>query len=516
MALMLYIIVNSVSFKQAIRRAYLIFLFFNLFALYWISSWSSNDIFIKIGGIAVILIHPIFFLVPIILFWLTLRNISLATGLFFFPFFWTGFEYFHNVGQLAFPWIELGNTETYNTGRVQYIDYTGLHGITFLICIIIVIIFYLAYKINTREWSMKSRESIVCASVIILLILIPNLYSSIYLNSEGIKRFTDYTSNSQKTLKAAIIQTNIDPWKKWSAPVPEIDDSLIKKLEAAVKLNPELIVLHETAVPFYFFSEYYINETNKFIDFANKNRKHLMMGIPYLYYYNDSNTAPKDSRIMKGSGKRYDTFNSAVLIEPNMNPSEFKVYSKSRLVPVSERIPYQEYVPFLQNTLKWGVGISSWQIGKDMTIFRMQEDDKSFSFAVLICFESAFSEYASEFVKNGAEFLVVITNDGWFGKSSGPYQHQQFAVLRAIENRKWIIRSAQTGISCFIDPLGNTYDKTELFTESTIAKDIIANNEKTFYAEHGDVIGKISYGISVFMLVINGIVFLKRRKEKVT
>ena len=240
------------------------------------------------------------------------------------------------------------------------------------------------------------------------------------------------------------------------------------------------------------------------------------MGVPYLHYYSDSNSAPRDSKIMRGSGKRYDTFNSAVLLEPSKDISEFKIYSKSRLVPVSERIPYQEYVPFLEKILKWGVGLGSWQIGNEMTVFEMKHSGKGkpIKFAVLICFESAFSEYASEFVKNGAEFLVVITNDGWFGKSSGPYQHQQFSVLRAIENRKWVIRSAQTGISCFIDPLGNVYYKTGLFTESVIAKDIIANDEKTFYSQHGDLIGKISYGVSVIMLIVNGIVFAKRRKKR--
>ena len=254
---MLYIITMSDSFKQAIGRAYLIFLFLNLFVLYWISSWSSDDVFIKIGGIAVILIHPIFFLVPIILFYLTVQNISLATALVLFPFFWTGFEYFHNIGQLAFPWIELGNTETYNLSRIQYIDYTGVHGTTFLICLITVIIFYLIYKLNRRQLVLNSIEAIASIAAIILLILFPNFYSSGYLSREDTKRFTDYSSNAPNNVKAAVVQTNIDPWRKWSAPVPELDDSIIKKLEEAAKLNPDLIVLHETAVPFYFFSEYY-------------------------------------------------------------------------------------------------------------------------------------------------------------------------------------------------------------------------------------------------------------------
>ena len=111
--------------------------------------------------------------------------------------------------------------------------------------------------------------------------------------------------------------------------------------------------------------------------------------------------------------------------------------------------------------------------------------------------------------------LVIITNDGWFGNSSGPIQHQQFAVLRAIENRKWIIRCAQTGISCYIDPLGNVYDKIPINTEGAITKEIFANDEITFYSRHGDIIGEVGYYLSLGSIVvfIFGYVY-KRRYNK--
>lgn len=516
MILLLFLITTSETYKGAMRRAYVTMLFFNLFTLYWISSWSSDDKFIKIGGIAVILVHPIFFLVPIIFYYLTYRNINLGTALILFPFFWTGFEYFHNLGQLAFPWIELGNSETYNLQRIQYIDYTGVHGITFLICSATSIIFYLIYKLNNREWAWFSSKSIIGLTGIVILIILPNAYSNIYLSNPKHKEYTDYARDTSNNIKAAVIQTNIDPWKKWTSNIQELVDSFIKKLEEAEKDKPDIIVLHETAAPYYFFSEYYAKETNKLINFTNSNQQNLLIGAPHLYYYTDSNSAPKDSKVMKGSGKRYDTFNSAVLLEPFKNKDEYTIYSKSRLVPFSERVPYQEYLPFLQDIIKWGVGISSWQIGRDTTIFKLKSKgkEKTVDFAVMICFESAFSEYVSGFAKKGAEFLIVITNDGWFGNSSGPYQHQQFSVLRAIENRKWIIRAAQTGISCFIDPLGNSYDKTIFSTENKITREIIANDEKTFYSENGDIIGKISYFVSVIMLIVNGIFYIKRRKGK--
>jgi apolipoprotein N-acyltransferase len=124
-------------------------------------------------------------------------------------------------------------------------------------------------------------------------------------------------------------------------------------------------------------------------------------------------------------------------------------------------------------------------------------------FAALICFESVFSEYVSTGVKNGAEFIAIVTNDGWWGNTAGPYQHEQYAVLRAIENRKWIVRCAQTGISCYIDPLGNIYDEIPYYSEGFAARNIIANSELTFFAQNGDIIGRIGFYVFLASLGIS-------------
>jgi apolipoprotein N-acyltransferase len=122
-------------------------------------------------------------------------------------------------------------------------------------------------------------------------------------------------------------------------------------------------------------------------------------------------------------------------------------------------------------------------------------------FEAIICFESVFSEYVSEGVKNGAEFIAIVTNDGWWGNTAGPYQHEQYAVLRAIECRKWIVRCAQTGVSCYIDPLGNKYDEIPYYAQEIKARNIIANSEKTFYVTNGDIIGKAGFYVLMLSLV---------------
>jgi len=513
---MLYLIFNSLKFRQVFARGYVLLFVFNAISLYWIAGWESDDIFLKIGGVATVIVHPLFMIIPVLLTYLIYKTAGRIYAMFLFPLLWTGFEHWHNLTEFSYPWIELGNTEVYNLNRIQFAEYIGVHGITFLICVISVLIFLLASKIYKREWKLNSSNTIVTTTILILLILIPNITSGIILNSNSNNSY--YSSpDSSKNIKAAIVQPNVDPFKKWAS---ENKDAIVTKyingLNAGLKYNPDLLVLHETAPPFNFLEDYNLNYASRFFDFVNLNKKYVVIGIPHIAYYPDTLSAPEDARIMSYSRRRYKHCNSAILLEPLKNTDEYQIHMKVKLVPFSENAPYNKQLPFMSNIIKWGVGISAWDKGDSLVIFDMNNSalNKNSKFSTLICFESVFSDYVREAAKNGAEFLVIITNDGWFGNSFGPIQHERFAVLRAIENRKWIIRSAQTGISCFIDPLGNIYDEIPVNTEGIAARNIIANNEITFYSYHGDIIGKAGY-YSCFLTLITGIIlfYAKRRKH---
>ncbi len=514
MVILLHLILTSAKFKQIFARGYFSILFFNAVTLYWISGWEGDDFFLKIGGIATVLVHPLFFMLPILLTYFIYRVFNKGIALIFFPLFWTGFEYSHNLGQLAFPWIELGNTETYNLNRIQYIDYFGVHGTTFLICVISVLLYYLIIKLRNREWRISSSPSLVFIFSILVFLIGPNIYSYFYLLNNKDSRTYFSFQDTTRVVRSAIIQTNVDPFNKWTGNPDQIVDSYMKQLDSAVSFDPYLIVVHETAVPYYFFESTYFYNSLKFIDFVNVNRKYLLMGIPYLQYYPDSLQAPRDSKISSITHRKYKTFNSAILIEPDKNYKDFQIHEKAKLVPFSENVPYSNVLPFLVSWIKWGVGISSWNAGDSLVVFKLidQAKKKDLKFEALVCFESVFSDYVSEGVKKGAEFLIIITNDGWFGKSSGPVQHQQFAVLRAIENRKWIIRAAQTGISCFIDPLGRAYDKLPVYTKGITTKDIIANDEKTFYSLRGDIIGSVGYYVGIISFLLGLIYFFYKKR----
>lgn len=513
MIILIYLMLSAERFRQALGRAYLIILFFNIITLYWIGGWHSDDTFLKLGGAATVLVHPLFFLVPLLIFYGIKKIAKPSAALILFPFIWTGFEYSHNLGELAFPWIELGNTETYNINRIQYAELFGVHGITFLICVISVLLYYVLYKLISKEWKLVSKPLIINFSVIILLIILPNIYSYNYLvNSANYDRYFS-SEDSSKIIKTAIVQPNIDPYLKWEVNSrDELVDSYIQKLTEALLLNPDLLVLNETAVSYYFLEDYNYNKTVKFIELVNLSRRPLLMGIPHLQYYPDS-TAPADSKIMSRSQRKYRTFNSAILIEPEKRIEEHQIHKKVKLVPFSEQVPYSKYLPFLKKFISWGVGISSWNAGDSLILFDLNNNNINTRFAALICFESVFSDYVSESVKKGAEFLVIITNDGWWGNNSGPVQHEQFAVLRAIENRKWVVRAAQTGISCYIDPHGNIYDRIPYDTDGITARTIYANTDKTFYSENGDIIGMISYYVEILSLIVCIVLYAYRKRK---
>lgn len=511
---LLYIVISSGRLRQAFGRTYLTILIFNEITLYWISGWHSDDTFLKIGGVATVIVHSLFMLIPLMVTY-GVSRINKAAAIFSFPFIWVGYEYLDNIWQFAFPWLELGNTETYNLIRIQIAEITGVHGLSFMICAVSVLLYYTYYRIFSKSWKPSSPKAVMMLIAALIIFLLPNFYGSYRLNSVDNTGYYDL-SDTSKVVNTAVVQTNTDPFKKWGGDHNQLLDTYISSLNEGLKFSPDMLILHETSTPYYFLDDYNMLKTKRFFDLADSSGKYIFMGIPHRYYYKDTDEIPSDYRTTIESKRKFDVFNSAILIEPHKHYSSFKIHKKVKLVPFSERIPYQEKVPFLKKWFTWGVGISGWQIGREQTVFELKDSAKGINtrFAGLICYESVFSEFVSEFVKKGAEYIIIVTNDGWWGDNSGPEQHNQYAVLRAVENRKWIVRCAQTGVSCFIDPLGNTYDKIPYWQTGVIDRNIISNNEITFYTANGDITGKAGVIVFIFSLLAVIINYVYKRKVK--
>lgn len=510
------IIHNARSYRQLFLRSYIIFLFFELIALSWIAlsgMRESADRFLILGGSLTILIHCVINLIPVFFYYFIFRNFRIRKdtpnnfALIFFPFIFIAYEFFMSLTEVSFPWLTTGNAFTTLPEKIQFADITGVFGISIWALSLSALFYYMFYLLRCPSGNTKnvlSRKLLTTAVLIIILFTSPNFYTH-FSKAEFL-----YTKNENSdTVKIAIIQPNINPWVKWGTKSSDLIQTYVESINniAAKDTSVEMIVFPETAVTFYLLHPSFRDKLQPLKDAVERTGIPVLIGFPDLEIYKDSARIRPDSRQLS-NGNYYDVFNSAALLVKGLNENTYQKYAKNKLVTGSERMPYQEKLKFLKNLISWGVGISSYQTGLDTTIFYLNDKLK---FNVAICYESIYPDFFSKFVKKGAEFSVIITNDGWWGKLPGTYQHNRFAVLRAIENRRWIVRSANTGISGVIDPYGNLYEQTNINEKAEIITNIGLRREKTFYTLHGDYAGRISIYITLIITAAGIIIKFFRR-----
>jgi apolipoprotein N-acyltransferase len=203
------------------------------------------------------------------------------------------------------------------------------------------------------------------------------------------------------------------------------------------------------------------------------------------------------------SGKFYEAYNGSMLID-SAGASAF--YHKSMLVPGVETLPW-----FLKFLSKWFEKFGGTTAGYAKQAERTVLNEKhGYKIAPAICYESIYGEFMSKYIRNGANLICIITNDGWWKKTPGHKQHMNYARLRAIETRTWVARSANTGISCFIDPYGNLINARPYDTNAAIKLSVPQNDSKTFFVRNGDILSKIMIMLS--LLLVGWTIILKIRK----
>ena len=488
------------SLRRQFLYSYLSFFVASCIALYWVGGFThAKDPFLMLAGGLVLVWEPFFFSVIVLSYLVVRKNFGLIAGLVSLPFIWITFEWLYALGEFAFPWLTLGNTQTYELGKIQFAEFTGVYGISFWLLIINVLFFVLLMNVMREKERMSMKVNLLATAAIAVVYLLPSLYS---LTIDE----TRFSSFQNPSLRVGIVQPNIDPWAKWEGAstlagrekqVQQFLEITGEQKKAGVQMSvwPETAILFDLPIM--------KDECEKVQGVLDSLGTSIVSGyIDYKYY--EAGKSPATSSVIRGTSVHYDSYNSILYLEPKSE--RIQSYAKMRLVPFAERIPYAESIPFLIEPLRWGVGISNWGIGKDSTVF---EDSRSHTkFLAMVCYESIFPEFVSAFVKRGAEFMVFITNDSWWGNTSGARQHCQFAVLRAIENRRWVVRCANGGISCFIDPYGRMYDKTQMYTEASITRVIEPRTEQTFYTRHGDWLPRTAGIISGFLMAASLIQFL--------
>lgn len=487
--LLAFLIYASENYKQLFLRSYLAFLIFDLIAISWLplSGMRENaDKFLILGGIVTIIIHCLTLQIPVILFYFFYRrtkgffkSYSYLTFL-LFPFFQVGFEYLTTIQEFSFPWLTTGYAFTNVLHKIQFADITGVFGVSLWAVYIGILFFYLYLSLYTEI--IPRKKFLPLAVLTLIIFLLPDLYT--YTNNCE-KKYRE--NKSTDTLRAAIIQPNINPWGKWtSAPKDLMKEyiSQIKTLTDTTSPLPHIIILPETAMPYYLLYPGYKDRLDELTGFIDSLKIPLLTGFVNLRTYDNPSDVRIDSKKFS-NGTYYDVYNSALLI----SDGKLQTYDKIKLVIASERMPYQEKIPFIRNLVNWSVGISAFQKGIDTTVFSI---DNKFRFNTAICYESIYPEFFSSFIRRGSQVGIVITNDGWWGKLAGTYQHNSYAVFRAIENRKWVLRCANTGISGSIDPYGNLYHQSDINEKENIIVNFGTGTPgMTFYTIHGDYPGSL-------------------------
>ncbi len=493
--------------KNKYKLLYLTFFLYHGITNWWISSWQSEtDPYLMISGFAVWLVHPFFFMLPFVAYFNIKKRFNSRAALFSFPAAWVAFEWLHSLGELSYPWLTLGNTQIYNHYWIQFIDITGVWGASFLI-VFANILFYeiiVNYKLIKNKTNVANLQYTKILTIgLIALFIVPMLY--------GVLQTKKYAHTKllvkNEIINIGIVQPSINPWQKWeSKGIEQIE--LHKHLQDSLSniMPIDLAIWSETAVPGISIAinqEHYYPFLTEWLDESNIS---LLTGFSEYYIYPDNNKAPITARKwIFDSTKLWEPFNSALLLNPEpYRTPEPQVYRKSKLTPFAERFPYSDLMPFAQSWFQWGVGISSWGMGRKQYSLEVNNGNKKAKIGTVICIESIYPNFVAGFVRENANVLSVITNDSWYDGTIGPEQHYQIAASRAIETRRYIARAANSGVTGFITPTGKSLLRAEQYTETAIAATVPLIEVKTIYVRFGDWFPMIAF-ISIVLMLLFGI-----------
>ncbi len=481
-------------------NTYLTFFIYHVATLWWISSFQEKtDPFLMASGFVLDIFHPFYFMVPIIA-WLVIRiRLPRRIALYTFPFIWTAWEWVRSLSELSFPWLSVGYSQVYNTQWVQSADLFGVYGVSFLIVLFNVTVYDIITSFEKSKFEMKRSKLQI--GILLIVILVPIIYSNIQIT-----RFNhENLMESNQTINIGLIQPNIDPWDKWTEGPKDQTLTLIDYSNELLAKDStiDLILWPETSV-LYMNSSFNIDHNFSFLqNWVDSNSISLLTGFVDIKIYDEENR-PSISKQMhfRGEDVAYDNFNSALLLDS----SKYDIYHKSKLTPFGERVPHVEIFTFLTKFIDWGVGISFW--GKGTEQHNLVKDG-SVVIAPIICIESIYPSFVREFSYKGANLFTVITNDAWYDHTPGPEQHALISAFRAIENKKYLARAANSGVTCFISPTGQILSRTEQYKQANLSQTIPIVDYTSIYTVYGDWLVYLCILISFYYLFLA--LFRKRK-----
>lgn len=453
-----------------------------------------------VGSVVAFAANALLMSIPWMLFRYTKRLAGVPLGYLSWILYWCTFEYIHLNWEISWPWLTLGNGFAMYPEWIQWYEYTGVFGGTIWI-LLINIGFY--HMLTNRVGTQRVYGIVTC-----LGLLLPILISySIYTNYE----------ESGPSVEMVVVQPNIDPFTEKfidSDNFINFDQQVDRFLQLSRREITDataFLLWPESAIDGGFKESSLLAEkitldsrtlqandlkpVEKIRSFKlSQPQLSLLTGLTsYTTYKNES----ESTATARKRGKVFiDVFNTAYFLSDD---GSFQTYHKSKLVPGPETIPYPKVLGFLSDLLV-DFGGTSGQMGKqsERTVLFNRN---GMGLAPAICYESIYGDFMTRYVRNGAHFIGIITNDGWWRDSPGHKQHLHYAVLRAIENRRSIARSANTGISAFISQKGEILKSTKFWEQAVIRTKLQANTTKTFYTKHGDYLGRTAAWLSILVFL---------------
>ena len=472
------------------------FSLFNILTSWWVkhAAW--------VGIIASVVVGTLYMTLVYWLFHITKRRLGNRLGYASLLVYWITFEFLYLRAQINFPWLTLGNGFANDVVLVQWYELTGALGGTLWALLMNIALFGLI-----KSWmALRSGKSVRSARIgqwigahraglsrTMALLMIPVFYSTI--------RYFTYQEESDP-YEIVILQPNIDPYMKFEyMPQEEQTAHLLRLADSLVTPNTDYIVGPETFInnnawlaTFDRNSE--VVKLKKFLERYPGAK--IVMGATTFKLLTDPSEYTSNSRPLPGSDYMYNRYNSAFQLD---STGFIPIYHKSNLVVGVEFMPYTNMLGFLERlTVDLGGSFRGNSTQEYRETFASPQD--STRVAPVICWESIFGEYVTEYVREeGAHFLFIITNDGWWSNTPGHRQHNSYARLRAIETRRSVARSANTGISSFIDQRGVELARIGWWQRSGLRGTINKNDHLTFYVKHGDYIGRIALFLTVILLL---------------
>jgi len=483
------IYVNRYKGSKLLWHAYITFFIYNIGSTWWI--WNAD----VTGAWMAFILNSLLMAIAFYFIHFTKKKLGEKFGILTYFSIWLGFEYIHHNWELSWPWLSFGNVFSIQTSWIQWYEYTGILGGTFWVLATNLLFFRLVKYIisleNKRNFSPRK-------------IVFPFLITIIPIS---ISLWIDFTYEEQGIAKEIVItQPNIDPYQKFSNIGPAQQLHRIADIaDQTITSRTKFVLAPETAIPIS-FDEAIINYDPGYEILKERMNAwgdvQLFIGASTEKRFNTkrSRATRKDPY---GGTDFVEYYNSSLLMGQYLNPT---IVHKSKLVLGAEKVPFSHIFPFLED---W-----SLDLGGTRGTLGIESEPKNisighFPFTSSICYESIYGEYTAQQTKLGSKAIFIITNDGWWGDTPGYKQHFSFARLRAIENRKYVARSANTGTSGVINTKGEVLESTDWWKIDSIRSDILINSKTTVYMMLGDILGKIGAIIAVITIIYS---FFRSRK----